>query len=460
MFGEWGDIPDYEKWVAIKRNTATHYPLVPDEYHPYRDTEDYLKHVVIQGSVDEDETKPNPVEHCWMWKSNISELSYSYDYVKEFCNRSLSIKYPASNQSDHIYFIEGDDFGIDGSFSWRDGLGFYWYIDDIKNLDLNHGYIYFGGYDPTDSHNSVTYKWNMATLSGILQSGWNGLVLGMKYADEVEWTEPADPEVSDPRILNKLTLQKVGMVFKGKGNLLTMYINGFIIERSHFKEGGVFDNGLYLHGNDVLKINVGELDFHSGTLEFFVRPDWDLTGKDTYREFKFRSLFHFGNVANDVLGASITPLGIEIYHGNLMEDLTLFRITDLDFGGIDQLMHMAFVFSNDGTNIGNDGSTLRVYVNSVLIAKSTTKWKVGDEKHFHFVFGGQNLLVQKMQGFIPKSSSVDGVISNIKIHNYCKTDFRGSIRSADIEDEILLTKPSDLIEISKDNVTFYKVGDA
>jgi homoserine acetyltransferase len=96
----------------------------------------------------------------------------------------------------------------------------------------------------------------------------------------------------------------------------------------------------------------------------------------------------------------------------------------------------------------------------VLIAKSTTKWKVGDEKHFHFVFGGQNLLVQKMQGFIPKSSSVDGVISNIKIHNYCKTDFRDSIRSADIEDEILLTKPCDLIEISKDNVTFYKVGDA
>ena len=458
-FGEWGDTPIYEKWVVIKRNTATHYPLIPDEDYPYRDTEDYLKHVKVYGSVNEGGDKPNPVEHDWMWRSNISELSYSYDYVKRFSARSLSIKYPASSQSDHIYFIEGDDFGIDESFSWRDGLGFYWYVDNIENLDLSYGYIYFGGYDPTDSNNSVTYKWNIMTLSGVLQSGWNGVVLGMKYADEVDWTELADPEVADPRILDKLILQKMGMIFKGKGVPVTMYINGFIIERSHFKEGGFFDRGLYLHGNDILKINVGELDFHSGTLEFFVRPDWDLTAKDTYREFKFRSLFHFGNVANDILGASITPLGIEVYHGNLMDDLTLFRITDLDFGGIDQIMHMAFVFSNDGTNIGNDGSTLRVYVNSVLIAKSTIIWKVSDEKHFNFIFGGQSLLMQKMQGFIPKSSSVDGVISNIKIHNYCKTDFRDSIRSADIEGDILLTKPSDLIEISKNNVTFYGVGD-
>ena len=457
-FGEWGQSPNYEKWVAIKRNTATHYPLVPDDDNPYRDTEDYLKHVIIQGAIDEDNTKPNPVEHSWMWRSNISELGCSYAYVKNFSTSSLSIEYPASSQSDHIHFIEGDDFGIDTTLSWRDGLGFYLYIDDINALDLSYGYIYFGGYDQTDSNNSVIHKWNITTLSGVLQSGWNALVLGIKYANEVEWTKNEDQEISDPRILNKLILQKIGMVFKGKGAPITMYINGFIIERSHFKEGGQFDVGLYLHGNDIFKCNIGEFDFHSGTLEFFIRPDWDLNGKDIYKEFKFRSLFHFGSVANDVLGASITPLGIEIYHGNLMENLTLFRITDLGFGVIDKIMHMAFVFSNDGTSIGNDGSTIRVYVNNVLIAKSFTKWKVSDEKHFNFVFGGQSLLVQKLQGFIPKASSVDGVVSNVKLYNYCRTDFKDSIRSADIEGAALLTKPSDLIEISKDNVTFYRVG--
>lgn len=458
-FGGWGESPDYEKWVVIKRNTATHYPLVPDEDYPYRDTEDYLKHIIIQGAVNEDETKPNPVEYYWMWRSNISELGYSYDYVKGLCNRSLRIEYPASSQSDHVYFIEGDDFGTDDLFSWRDGLGFCLYIDDIDTLDLSYGYMYFGGYDPTELHSPVIHKWNMTTLSGVLKSGWNAVVLGMKYADEVEWIVPEDLNEADPRILHNIILQKIGMVFKGKGSPITMYINGFIIERSHFKEGGQFDTGLYLNGNNIFKTNIGEFDFHSGTLEFFIRPDWDLIGKDIYKEFRFRSLFHFGNVANDVLGASITPLGIEIYHGNLMDNLTLFRITDLGFGVIDRIMHMAFVFSNDGVNIGNDGSTIRVYVNSVLIAKSFTTWKVSDEKHFHFIFGGQSLLVQKMQGVVPKSSSVDGVISNVRIYNYCKIDFRDSIRSADIEGGTVLTKPSDLIEISKDNVTFYRVGD-
>lgn len=457
-FGEWGELPNYEKWVAIKRNTATHYPLVPDEDNLYRDTEDYLKHVKIYGSINEDDDKPNPVEYCWMWKSNISELGCSYDYVKSFSDRSLSIEYPASSQSDHVYFIEGDDFGVDTIFSWRDGLGFYLYIDDIDALDLSYGYIYFGGYDSTEIHNSVIHKWNMTTLSGALHSGWNGLVLGMKYADEIEWTKPENQEESDPRILHNLTLQKIGIVFKGKNSPLTMYINGFIIERSHFKEGGQFDNGLYLHGNDIFKNNIGELDFHSGTLEFFIRPDWDLCGLDVYKEFRLRSLFHFGNVANDVFGASVTPLGIEIYHGNLMNSLTLFRISDLSFVVIDRIMHMAFVFSNDGINIGNDGSTIRVYINNILLAKSFTKWKVSDEKHFNFIFGGQSLLVQKLQGLPPKSSSVDGVVSNIKIYNYCKTDFKDFLTSADVVGPTLLMKPSDLIEISKDNVTFYRVG--
>ena len=457
-FNGWGELPNYEKWVVIKRNTATHYPLVPDEDNLYRDTEDYLKHVKIYGSVNEDDGKPNPVEHCWMWKSNISELGCSYDYVKSFSTRSLSIEYPASSQSDHVYFIEGDDFGVDGSFSWRDCLGICLYIDDVSALDLSYGYIYFGGYDSTEIHNPVIYKWDITTLSGVLKSGWNSLGLGMKYADGVRWIKPADQEEADPRILHNLTLQKIGMVFKGNGVPLTMYINGFVIERSHFKEGGQFDVGLYLHKNDLLKINVGGLDFHSGTIEFFIRPDWDLFGKDKYKEYRFRSLFHLSNVANDVFGASVSQLGIEIYYGNLTNDFTLFKITDLNFGGIDQNMHMAFVFSNDGANIGDDGSTIRVYINTVLIAKSYTKWKVSDEKLFNFIFGGQGLLVQKMQGGIPKSSSVDGVVSNIKIHNYCKTDFRDSMRSANIEVDTLLTKPSDLIEISKDNVTFYRVG--
>ena len=463
-FGYWGDVPGYEKWVVVKRNTATHYPTVPTLPPPieneYTDTNDFLKHLIIKGSVNENITRPNPIECHWMWNSSISTLGYSYNYIRTtYTQRSLKIEYPESNQSDHVYFREGDDFGIDEDFSWRDGFGFHWYIDDINNLDLNYGYIYFGGYDSTDAHNSVIYKWYLPTLSGSLQSGWNDLALTMKAADEIEWTKLADISDEDPRILHLLTLQKIGMVFKGKDKILTMYIDGFIVERNHFKDMSYFDRGLYMHGNDLLKINVGELDFAAGTLEFFIRPDWKLTSGDIYNEFKFRSLFHFGNVANDVFGAALSVKGLEIYCGNVIDDFTLFIITDLDFDIIDTSFHMAFVFSNDGTGISNDGSTLRVYFNNGLVAKSTIPWRVSDRKHFNFMFGGQSLLTQKMQGGNTRSSSVDAVVSNLKIYNYCKIDFSDSMRMVEIVDKSVLVKPSELIEISKDNLTFYKIGD-
>ena len=457
-FGYWGTVPDYERWVVVKRNTATHYPLVPDIYNPYRDTSDYLKHLIIKASVNEDNIKPNPVECHWMWNSNVSTLGYSYNYIRtDYTQRSLKIEYPESNQSDHVYFREGDNFGIDEDFSWRDGLSFGWYINDINDLDLDYGYIYFGGYDSTDAHNAVIYKWYLPTLSGILHSGWNDLALTMKAADLIEWVDTADSADPDPRILYSLTLQKLGMVFKGNGKAFNMYIDGFIIERNHFKDMSRFDRGLYIHGDDLLKINTGELDFASGTLEFFIRPDWKLAGGDIYNDFKLRSLFHFSNVANDVFGAILSTKGLEIYYGNLINEFELFIITDLGFDIIDIPTHVAFVFSNNGTGISNDGSTLRVYFNNGLVAKSIRTWNITDRKHFNFIFGGKNLLIQKRQGSITRASAVDGVVSNLKIYNYCKTDFSDSIGSSEITDKVVLTKPSELIEISKDNLIFYNI---
>lgn len=457
-FGGWGQLPDYEKWVAIKRNTATHYPVVPDVDNPFRDTPDYLKHTIIQGAVDRNGTKPNPMEHFWMWSSNISILDYNYEYIKGPYKRALEIKYPESTQSEHIFFGEGDDFGIDEEFSWRDALEFHWYIDDIDNLNLEYGYIYFGGYDSTSLRNPVIHKWNLTTLSGVLNSGWNDLSLIMMDADEIEWTWAVNPSDLDPKRLHTLTLQKLGIVFMGKGNAITMYITGFVIHRNHFDDFTSFDKGLYLCNRDILKLNIGELNLHSATLEFFIRPDWSLNGVDICNEFKFRSLFHFSNVVNDVFGAIISTQGLEICYGNITDNFNVFVVSVAKFNTINRLIHMAFVVSSDGTGIDSDGSTIRVYFNNTLVAKTSTTWKVTDEKHFNFVFGGQSLLLQKDQGGPSVASSVDGVISNIKMHNYCKIDFTDSITSPEIENSVVVAGPCSLIEISKDNLTFHKVG--
>jgi hypothetical protein len=459
-FTSWETDPHYDRWVVIKRNTATRYPTVPGTLTPQTDMPDYLKHVIVSASVDEDGTSPNPVEFPWMWRSNISTLSYDYDNIGYNTKRSLKIEYPASTSTDTISFVEGDHFGWDVHASWRDGLSFDLYIDDINNVDLTEGYIYFGGYDFTDSENSVRHLWNWNTISGSLTSGWNNLSLQFMYSDSVEYTEPTDQTLKDVRRLYKIKFGSLGLVIKGKGVPFVMNVDGFKIRRNHFASASAFSPGLYLHDHDFFKAPIGQFDLRSTTIEFFIRPDWNWDSRDTYRDSNYRSLFHVSNVANDVFGAVVSLQGFEIYYNNLADDFRAFVVPDNSVDtALDEQLHMAFVISNDGSSIGGSGDTIRIYVNNVLLANSKETWHVSDDKHFNFILGGQSLLALKNATGSPNSSSVDAVVSRLKIHSYCKTDFSDSLSGEEDIGTGKLIKPSELISISKDNLTFYRVGD-
>mgnify|MGYP001224174190 CR=1 FL=1 len=466
-FGEWGMVPDYERWVVIKRNTATKYPTAT-EVHPAHlnavesAIPDYLKHVIISAASDEIGTKPNPTEYPWMWRSSFSELSYDYDYVKFDTNRSLRINYPSSSGIEHVYNIEGDHFGTDASASWRDGCGFSLYIDDVDNLDLTYGYFYLGGHDYTIAQNIITYRWNFTSISGSLQSGWNTLNLTFMYADSIEYTAPGDKNAFDVRRLYSIKFSNIGIVFRGSGNSLRLNLDGFHIQRNHFEHSSSFDYGLYLHDHDFLKSNISGIDFHDCTIEFFIRPDWDWTGRDFYNDFKHRTLFHLSNTSNDVFGASISQKGLEIYYGNIVDNFNLFIVSNVDADVIDKIFHTAFVFSNDGSGIDGSGSTIHFYIDNVLVAKTSNVWAIKDSKHFYFIFGGQGLLNQKMSSGVTTTSAVDAVISNLKIYNYCKTNFEDSLNNTENIDNSTgsFLQPNKLIEISSDNLTFYKVGSA
>lgn len=451
-FNSWGSQPVYEKWVAIKRNTTVKFPS--DTNQP-----DFLKHVVINATVNEQGRKPNPIEHSWFWKSSFSNLSNDYGKRNFYSKHSLRIDYTGGTSPDHIYFSEGDHFGYDRHCSWRDGLGFDLYIDNIDNLDTSYGYFYFGGYDPTEASNSVVHSWNLSTLSGVLGTGWNRLFLPFIRSDNVAWT-PAPPGKRDSRILYDLKFGKIGLVYRGTGQQLSMNIDGFLIERCYFSDYCIFDYGLYLNDHDFLSAPISRLNMTSSTIEFFIRPDWELiNGVDEYGDFKHRTLFHFSNVNNDVFGASISMRGIEVYFGNNSMNFNSFIISHLYGRTIDRPLHLAFVFSCDGSAIGSDSSTVHVYVNNRIVGKSFKKWSVSDNKHFFLIIGGQSLLIQKQSSYSSKSSAVSGVISNLKIYNYCKTDFIDSFKDETyaLAGQI---KPCELIEISKDNVTFNKIGDS
>jgi hypothetical protein len=438
-FDVWGKNPNYVKWLAIRRDTATDHLSGPD----------YMKHVITKRSG-----KPNPCEYYWWWESTYSTLSNVYDYVfGDQAVRALKISYPASTETDIVYFSEGDDFGIDTDASWRDGIYFKLYIDDINNLDVDFGNFSFGGYDSTSSENPVIYTWDFSSLS--LVTGWNTLFLKFKYASWVYYYLDANSEVLDNKVIYKLKLQTLSMTFRGVGNPLVMYIDGFKIKRLHFEEKVFDDNyGLYLKGNDFYSCPIGDFDLTKGTIEFWFRPDYGFTGVDGYGEFSNRSLFHFTNSNNDVLGAFISRNGIEIYYGNLY-NLYGYSTSIINDFGFDSTYHFALVYSSNGSIY--DGSSIQLYLNGVLASRSFSTWKISEYKLFKFILGGKGLAATKSTAGY-KVTSFDAVVYGLKIYNYCKTDF-SNIKDMSNYIDPNLTKPSELIEISKDNLTFYKVGD-
>ncbi len=441
-FEPWAGAYSFERWVAIKQNTATEYDGGPN----------YLKHIRATSTQE-----LNPCDYSKWWHSDLSTLSEEYMYVKRFSTRSMKIEYPTSSGIEDIYFYEGDDFGVDEYLSWRDGFSFWLYIDNVDNLDMDYGYFKFGGADASAAEESVEYRWDISTISGSLQSGWNGLFLRPKDADEIIYTEPTELLDVDVRIPRTVTLKTIGFKFRGIGNSITMYWNGFGIVRNTFQDTSVFSNGLYLTSNDFMTCPINELDLSHGTIEFNLTPDYNYKGFGYYNEYFIRSLFHITNSANDVFGALFTEYGLQIYYGNVDGELGMVALSDITYIDIDNMFNIAFVFSNTGEHIDNDGSTIRVYVDNFLIGKITDTWDISDNKYFKFLLGGKSLLALKEGSVTAETTSVGGVASNLKIYNYCKTDFSDVLNTEEI-DEVKLKKPSELIEISKDNLTFYKVG--
>lgn len=433
-FSNWGDSLGYKQWVAIKRDTAT----------GYNDGPDYLKHAKIICNE-----KKDPCEYAQWWNSSISTLTSDHMVVKDAI-RSLKIEYPTSSGIDDVYFIEDVGFGVDSNAAWRDGISFWWCISDIDKLDSDYGYFYFSG---SNDGNPVEYRWSLNTLTK--SNGWNNIFLSFRTAD-IEYTL-SNVGGDDVRIAKNISWNKIGLKFRGKGLSFTINIDKLKILRNEFFDYSRYGQGLYLTGRDHLTCPIGKFDMSKGTIELFFKPDYNTMGIDTHNKFYYRPLFHFTNNMNTIFGATVSFYGMEIYAGNINEELRIFSIKGSPYWEINSLVHVAFIYSNDGSAISNNGDTIRLYINNLLIASAKDTWSVSDSKMFKFILGGQ--CIQAIKGAFD-SSSFDAVVSNLKFYNYCKIDFSNSLNYEGEVAETTLIKPSNFIEISGDNkVTFLKVGD-
>jgi hypothetical protein len=196
---------------------------------------------------------------------------------------------------------------------------------------------------------------------------------------------------------------------------------------------------------------------NAGTIEFWMRPDYTFVGNDSNRVFKNRALFHFTNVANDVFGAVINAEGINIYYGNLAYDLRALVVQGIIEGAVDGLYHIAVAYSANALNLDSDGSCIKFYLNNGLVATNYDSWRYTDDKLFKFTLGGKAPLGVIEHSTSLETTSIDSVVSNLRIYNYCKADFTDSMNNTFSKNSTDLLRPSEMIEISQDNVTYYKV---
>jgi hypothetical protein len=423
------------QWISIKNNTATE----------LNDGPDYLDNIRVL-SVNKHFIHKFP----WWWDSRYSTLSS--DYSIENTGSSLKIEYTGgitTSGIESIDFIEGTSLETDTHFSEMDLLSLDLYIPDVTKLD-DYGSVIFG-----DVQGLRYHIWDLSTTISGFSNGWNYLDLKFKDAEtkvtNAGVTTYYTADTADLNNYNDLELRSLKFRFRGKGGPLTLYVDNPRIERNTFHEDVKFDKGLYLSNSEYVTFPLSEFDPHKGALEFWFKPDYNYFGTNSFYEFDSRTIFAYSNVANDLFGFFILKgYGPAIVTGNsdFMRIQYAESNSDIYFD-VGDVVHLGFVWSNDGTAIDSFGTTARLYINGELAGSSYNTWEIRDTKSSRLLLGGA--VSQKATSEDP--TSIWAAVDNLKVYNYCKTDF--SDRDVEGIDSIDILSPNSFLEISKDGVIFY-----
>lgn len=391
----------------------------------------------------------------WWWESTYSDLSESATYTRPGSERSVQIAYhggPTTSGIDEISFVEGTNFGIDDRWSEMDYLSFYLHVPDSTKL-ADYGEVRFGNLEETRYH-----IWDISTTVSGFSNGWNQVQLKFREADSKINNSGDDTYSTSYLALNNyedLELKSFSLKLRGKGDPFIIRLDDLRIERNTFHDTVKFDKGLYLNHNEYVSWPLGEFNPHRGSLEMWMRPDYNFSGVDSFFRARTRTLFIFTNVANDIFGFFVQRgVGLCLITGNtnqmIVERVTPTINTDWL---VDDIIHLGFVWSNDGTDL-EYGMTAALSINGLFTGFTRTTWEVTDKKSTRLIIGGAT-----PQGpALYDSTSAWASIDNLVVYNYCKRDFldRG------IEEPTFkrVLSPNEFIKISSDNINFYSRDDA
>ncbi len=405
-------------------------------------------------------------------------------------NRSTLITYAANSSASATVVADGLDMGNDEFFSERDFFSFWIKINDVSLLDTSFGSIKIGNDQET------VYEWNLNSIS--LGSGWNQIRLQFKDAPNktgipVETGPKFNPDAgesqvdfitedielitavdgtSSARIVEAPGIRYFQITFKGTGGAspLELTLDDFRFERNRFDDVVKFGKGLYLNNSELLTLNLNGLDLFTGTIEFWFTPDWDDIAKIGKDNVITPGIFRIVRPDNKYMNLFYRPgqgFVCLISDGKVVNQYVsnrkLHRFNKFD------VFHFALVLDVRG-QVGPEKATVAMYFNGESIYGNNEPWDVARESGSSIMVGGE--VGQKFSAnphnataltflavpTLPTSNTASmwGVLENLKIYNYAKTDF-SDIFDADLERTQLVT-PSELVEISLDDVNFHGVG--
>lgn len=404
--------------------------------------------------------------------------------------RSTKVLYPPDTTAVANLFLDGIDSGIDPLFSERDFFSFWLWINDIALLDISFGAIKIG------NSRSIFYSWDIDLLD--LKSGWNQLKLQFKNAQDrseipfesgpnfntdfgetlVDFTTPDVVITSSvdgtfsKRVEKGPGIRFFQLQFRGTNGSkdLEFILDDFSFSRNKFEDMGRFLPSLYLNNSETMTVYLEGLDLSRGTVEFWLQPDWDVLARlDRFRDV-IPSLFKITRPDGKYLTFFYRPgLGFSAAIKDNKQTIQFKSdVNKYQFERFDNL-HVALVWDVSG-RMSTTGATLRMWVNNEIVFGTNVKWDAVREGGTAVMFGGEvgqevgspqhndTALTFTAVPTLPQenTASVWGLLENVKIYNYAKTDF--SDKDNPVLESSQLTKPSDLVQVSLDNVNFYSSG--
>lgn len=453
VWSDFGVAPDNPvKWIMVKTDTRI---------------EEIIAHIDNNESND----KESFLNSAWFTSAGTDVYQEFVETRSGIC--AIAMDYPSNNNKTEEYILFKQSFGYDEELAKRDALGFWLYISDVSQLDSTHGYIRLGRSKTQtntpldinlDLDNYNYYQWDFSDLVDIIEDGWNYLSLpfsdnyrnGYLYIAEDDRSRISS---SDSTTRDRITYIK--FAFRGSTNdndEVTVRLDDFRLLRRNFSST-LFNGGAYIPKAEYIKFPLNDFNPFKGTIEFYIRPDWARSLLcNSCSDPRDHSIVRiYSTEDNYTMGLFMTGGGLQFYMSDGSDNLFLTDNSDYSIPR-DVPTHVAITW--DIEDEYGSAPYMGIYINNSL----SVAYEKSDIETFGTVLSiAQNSIYTLLlgatawDGVVSQfSSSVDGVIDNLKVYNYPITDFSYSLNNENIYQA---KRGSELIELSFDGVTYYSYKD-